>query len=70
MAAYEMNAFGDSYHESHVRKIAKYFAKCLKQQGLDVAGDPAVGWTIPGTRTRSLVSGADDGSGPEVAESY
>ena len=44
MAAYEMNQFKDSYQKAIVDN-AKYFAKCLKAQGLDVAGDPAIDYT-------------------------
>ncbi len=63
MAAYEMNAFKDSYQKAVVEN-AKYFAKCLKEQGLDVAGDPAVGYT----ETHQVIVSVGYGSGPEVAE--
>ena len=42
MAAYEMNAFKDEYQKAVVEN-AKHFAKCLAAEGLDVAGDPAIG---------------------------
>ena len=43
MAAYEMNQFKDEYRKAVVEN-AKHFAKCLKAEGLDVAGDPAIGY--------------------------
>ncbi|WP_293008133.1 MULTISPECIES: glycine cleavage system aminomethyltransferase GcvT [unclassified Oscillibacter] len=63
MAAYEMNAFKDSYQKA-VMENAKYFAKCLKEQGLNVAGDPTVGYT----ETHQVIVSVGYGSGPEVAE--
>ncbi len=43
-AAIEMNAFKDRYQPQVIRN-AKAFAKALKEQGLDVQGDSAVGYT-------------------------
>ncbi|WP_022667645.1 glycine cleavage system aminomethyltransferase GcvT [Desulfospira joergensenii] len=43
-SAYEMNAFRDGY-QAAVIKNAKAFAKALKDQGLDVAGDPDISFT-------------------------
>ena len=63
MAAYEMNHFKDAY-QSAVIENAKYFAKCLKENGLDVAGDPAIGYT----ETHQVIVSVGYGAGPEVAE--
>lgn len=63
MAAYEMNYFKDSYQKAVVEN-AKYFARCLKEQGLDVAGDPAIDYT----ETHQVIVSVGYGAGPEVAE--
>lgn len=63
MAAYEMNAFGDEYQKNVVAN-AKSFARSLKAAGLDVAGDPAIGYT----ETHQVVVKTGYGTGPEVAE--
>ena len=63
MAAYEMNHFKDAY-QSAVIENAKYFARCLKENGLDVAGDPAIGYT----ETHQVIVSVGYGTGPEVAE--
>jgi len=44
MAAIEMNAFKDSY-QPQVIANAKAFAKALEDEGLEVQGDPKVGYT-------------------------
>jgi aminomethyltransferase len=44
VAAYEMNAFKDEYQKAVVAN-AKSFARALSDEGLTVAGDPAVGHT-------------------------
>jgi len=44
MAAYEMNRFRDPYQEA-VLGNAKAFARALSDAGLDVAGDPGIGFT-------------------------
>ena len=63
MAAYEMNTFKDEYQKAVVEN-AKHFAKCLKAQGLDVAGDPANDYT----ETHQVIVSVGYGTGPEVAE--
>lgn len=62
MAAYEMNAFRDEY-QSAVIASAKHFAKALKAQGLDVAGDPAMDYT----ETHQVLVSVGYGAGAEVA---
>ncbi len=44
LAAYEMNAFADEYPKQVVAN-AKAFARALKNAGLQVEGDPALGYT-------------------------
>ena len=63
MAAYEMNTFKDAYQKAVIEN-AKYFAKCLKEEGLDVCGDPAIGYT----ETHQVIVRVGYGQGPEVAE--
>ena len=63
MAAYEMNCFKDSYQKAVVEN-AKHFAKCLKQQGLHVLGDPEIGYT----ETHQVLVSVGYGVGPEIAE--
>ncbi|MEH0020286.1 MAG: glycine cleavage system aminomethyltransferase GcvT [Desulfobacter sp.] len=43
-AAYEMNQFKEAYQEQVIAN-AKAFARALKDQGLDVAGDPGLSYT-------------------------
>lgn len=62
MAAYEMNAFRDEY-QSAVIANAKHFAKALKAQGLDVAGDPAMDYT----ETHQVIVSVGYGAGADVA---
>ncbi len=63
VAAYEMNAFKDEYQKNVVEN-AKWFAKCLAEEGLDVAGDPSVGYT----ETHQVIVKVGYSKGPEVAE--
>jgi len=62
MAAYEMNQFKDEYQKNIIQN-AKYFANCLKQVGLDVAGDPLTSYT----ETHQVIIKVGYGMGPEVA---
>ena len=62
MAAYEMNQFKDEYRKAVVEN-AKHFAKRLKAEGLDVAGDPAIGYT----ETHQVIVSVGYAAGPEVA---
>jgi len=63
MAAYEMNTFKDAYQAAIIEN-AKYFARCLKSQGLNVAGDPAIGYT----ETHQVIVSVGYGIGAEIAE--
>ncbi|MBR2328596.1 MAG: glycine cleavage system aminomethyltransferase GcvT, partial [Clostridia bacterium] len=63
MAAYEMNQFKAEYQKAVVDS-AKHFAKCLKAEGLNVAGDPAIDYT----ETHQVIVSVGYGVGPEVAE--
>ena len=62
MAAYEMNAFKDPY-QRQVLANAKALAAALKDTGLDVAGDAAMGYT----ETHQVIVQVGYGRGPEVA---
>ncbi len=62
MAAYEMNHFKDQY-QPKVIENAKSFARALKNRGLDVAGDPHVGFTD----THQVILRVGYGRGPLVA---
>ncbi|MDR3589383.1 MAG: glycine cleavage system aminomethyltransferase GcvT [Negativicutes bacterium] len=62
MAAYEMNNFKDEYQKNIIQN-AKYFAKCLKNAGLDVAGDPSISYT----ETHQVIVRVGYGTGPEIA---
>ena len=62
MAAYEMNAFKDSYQPAVIAN-AKAFAKALKDCGLNVSGDPAVGYT----QTHQVLLDVGWTRGPEIA---
>ena len=62
MAAYEMNAFKEEY-QSRVIANAKAFARALKDSGLDVAGDPQIGFT----ETHQVIIQVKYGRGPEMA---
>jgi len=63
MATYEMNYFKDQF-QPQVIANAKAFAKALKEQGLDVAGDPAYGYT----ETHQVLLNVGYGKGPEMAK--
>jgi aminomethyltransferase len=62
VAAYEMQAFKDSY-QPQVIANAKAFARALHERGLSVAGDPAVDFT----ETHQVVVRVGYGRGHEVA---
>ena len=62
MAAYEMNAFKDEYQKAVIEN-AKSFAASLRAEGLDVAGDPAVGYT----ETHQVIVRVGYARGPEIA---
>ena len=62
MAAYEMNHFKAEYQKNIIEN-AKYFAKCLKQAGLDVAGDPSISYT----ETHQVIVRVGYGTGPDIA---
>ena len=63
MAAYEMNTFKDAYQKAIIEN-AKHFAKCLKAEGLDVAGDPAIDYT----ETHQVIVNVGYAAGYDVAE--
>ncbi len=62
LAAYEMNAFKDEYQPKVIAN-AKAFARALQDAGMDVAGDPELGWT----ETHQVVVNVGYGKGPEIA---
>ena len=62
MAAYEMNTFKDEYQKAVIEN-AKSFAKALKEEGLNVMGDPAIDYT----ETHQVIVSVGYGTGPEVA---
>ncbi len=62
MASYEMNAFKSEYQKAVVSN-AKAFARALKDRGLEVEGNPAVGYT----ETHQVIARVGFGKGPEVA---
>ncbi|HSL15803.1 MAG TPA: glycine cleavage system protein T, partial [Actinomycetota bacterium] len=62
MAAYEMNAFKDEY-QPKVLANAKAFARALAERGLDVEGDPSIGYT----ETHQVLVRVGYGRGPAVA---
>ncbi len=62
MAAYEMNAFKDEY-QPRVVANAKAFARALAEAGLEVEGDPAIGYT----QTHQVLVRVGYGRGAEVA---
>lgn len=63
MATYEMSYFKDQY-QPKVLANAKALAKALKESGLDIAGDPDVGYT----QTHQVVVNVGYGKAPEVAK--
>jgi len=62
LAAYEMNHFKTDYQKAVVAN-AKAFALALKENGLDVAGDPAVSYT----ETHQVILNVGYGKGARVA---
>jgi aminomethyltransferase len=62
MASYELNTFKDEYQEKVIRN-AKFFARALKDCGLDVAGDPEISFT----ETHQVVVKVGYSKGPEIA---
>ncbi len=61
-AAYEMNHFRDEYQQQVIAN-AKAFAKALRNCGMDVAGDPDVGYT----ETHQVVVHVGYSKGPDLA---
>jgi aminomethyltransferase len=61
-AAYEMNAFKDEYQQAVISN-AKAFALALKEQGLDVAGDPDISFTD----THQVILNVGYGRGARIA---
>jgi len=62
LATYEMNRFKETYQPAVIGN-AKSFARALKNEGLDVAGDPAIDFT----ETHQVIVRVGYGRGPEVA---
>ena len=62
MAAHEMNHFRDAY-QTQVLGNAKALAAALRRAGMNVAGDPALGYT----QTHQVLVEVDYAKGPEVA---
>jgi aminomethyltransferase len=62
MAAYELNHFKDEY-QPRVIANAKAFARALNECGLDVAGDPCIGFT----ETHQVILRVGYGKGPDMA---
>jgi aminomethyltransferase len=63
MAAYEMNAFKSAY-QKNVIENARHFARALAGAGLDVAGDPDIGYT----ETHQVIVNVGYAAGADVAE--
>ena len=63
ISAYEMNAFKDEYQKNVVEN-AKWFAKCLADEGMEVAGDPSISYT----ETHQVIVKVGYAKGPQVAE--
>jgi len=61
-SAYEMNHFKEDYQKSVISN-AKAFAKALKEQGLDVAGDPGISFTD----THQIILNVGYGKGAKIA---
>jgi aminomethyltransferase len=62
MAAYEMNAFKSEYQKAVILN-AKAFARSLKERGMTVEGDPALGHT----ETHQVIVRVGYGNGPLMA---
>jgi aminomethyltransferase len=63
VATYEMNTFKDSYQPAVIAN-AKAFAAALAAAGVQVAGDPAIGYT----ETHQVIVEVGYGQGPALAE--
>ncbi|MFH1083922.1 MAG: glycine cleavage system protein T, partial [Pseudomonadota bacterium] len=63
MAAYEMNIFKSEYQQAVISN-AKAFARCLKEQGVVVEGNPEKGYT----ETHQVIVRVGYGKGPGMAE--
>jgi aminomethyltransferase len=63
VATYEMNHFKEEYQPAVIAN-AKAFARALAEQGLRVAGDPAIDFT----ETHQVVVEVGYGRGPEIAQ--
>ena len=61
-ASYEMNHFKDDYQKAVISN-AKSFAKALKDQGLDIAGDPDISFT----ETHQVILNVGYGKGAKIA---
>jgi len=61
-SAYEMNHFKDVYQKAVISN-AKAFAAALKEQGLDVAGDPEISFT----ETHQVILNVGYGKGAKIA---
>jgi aminomethyltransferase len=62
LAAYEMNHFKDAYQQA-VLANAKALARALREEGMEVAGDPAIGYT----ETHQVLLPVGYGRGVEAA---
>ncbi|MBU0971966.1 MAG: glycine cleavage system aminomethyltransferase GcvT [Proteobacteria bacterium] len=62
-AAYEMNQFKDIYQRQVIAN-AKAFAAALKNEGLDVAGDPDISYT----ETHQVILNVGYGKGAQIAK--
>ncbi|MCP4022061.1 MAG: aminotransferase class I/II-fold pyridoxal phosphate-dependent enzyme, partial [Desulfobacteraceae bacterium] len=62
-SAFEMNHFKDEYQKAVIHN-AKAFAKALKDQGLDVAGDEAIDFT----QTHQVILNVGYGKGAKIAK--
>jgi len=63
MASYEMNAYKQEFQKQVILN-AKAFARALKDQGLMVEGNPALGYT----ETHQVILRVGYGLGPEIAQ--
>ncbi len=63
MAAYEMDRFKDEYQPLVIAN-AKAFASALAEAGLEVAGDPSIGFT----ETHQVVVNVGHARGPQIAQ--
>ena len=62
MGSYEMNAFKAEYQKAALSN-AKAFARALKERGLEVEGNPDIGYT----ETHQVIVRVGYGKGPEMA---